>query len=182
MASSVGWWCLGGALPLGSAGIRSNPGDEASVVAILQANILEPGFYILPGTTELRHLTKEQRTAAEAEWTEKYRRGPTGSLIYRPAGGEPVSLRQLGTELLSNILGATIAAILLTMAGGGLTSFVARVVFVTLLGLFASIAIDVSHWNWYGFPTTYTVAALADQVLSWFFGGLVLAAIVRARA
>ena len=104
-------------------------------------------------------------------------RGPIGVLVYHPTGRSPMSPAQLGIELLSNIAGALVAAALLAM--GGVAGFGARVLFVTLLGLFASLAIDVSYWNWYGFPGDMTLAAMLIQVSSWFFGGLVLARMIR---
>jgi hypothetical protein len=40
----------------------------------------------------------------------------------------------------------------------------------------------VSYWNWYGFPTDFTTGAALDEIIGWFLGGLVLAAIVRPAA
>ena len=39
-----------------------------------------------------------------------------------------------------------------------------------------------SYWNWYGFPTEFEIAEAVDQVVGWFLGGLVLAALVRPTA
>jgi len=60
---------------------------------------------------------------------------------------------QLGTELVSNIRAA--------------------------LGLVASLAIDVSLWNWYGFPTAYSAASLADEVIGFTAAGLGMAWIIK---
>ena len=87
--------------------------------------------------------------------------------------------RLFGAELLANLLSGLIAALLVSMAGAGLASLVARVMFVTLLGLFATLAIEVSYWIWYSFPTSYTLAQLLDQVSSWFFGGLALGVMLK---
>ena len=70
-------------------------------------------------------------------------------------------------------------AVLLCKAAGGISWFGGRVLFCALLGLFASLAIDVSYWNWYGFPTNYTAAALVDQVAGWGLAGVAIGAIVR---
>ena len=48
-----------------------------------------------------------------------------------------------------------------------------------LLGLVGWMSITVSHWNWYGYPTDYTVAAALEEGIGWFLVGLALAAIVR---
>jgi hypothetical protein len=47
------------------------------------------------------------------------------------------------------------------------------------MGLFGFLSILVSYWNWYGFPTDFTIGAVLDEVIGWFLAGLVLAAIVR---
>ncbi len=54
-----------------------------------------------------------------------------------------------------------------------------RVLFVTLLGIFGFATVSVPYWNWYGFPTDFTLAEAIDHVVGWFLAGLVLAAIVR---
>jgi len=55
------------------------------------------------------------------------------------------------------------------------------VLFVTLLGLSAWVAIAIPYWNWYGFPTDFTMGKGIEQVLGFFLAGLVLAAIVKPR-
>ncbi len=168
-------------LPLGQAGIRTLP-EEAVVVAAFRTHVAQPGLYFFPGMDRSPVKTAEQRAAAEKDWAERYRLGPTGILVIAPGGREPMSFGHLGMELVTNILGAAIAAMLLTLAAAALTKYSVRVLFVTLLGLFAFIAIDLSYWNWYGFPDAYTAAALLDQTVGWFLGGLVIARIIRAEA
>lgn len=163
-------------LPLGEAGFATLP-DEPKVAAVLRAQVHERAIYILPGMPTDPDRTDAQKAADEARWTDAYRQGPSGILVIDPIGKEPFAPRAFAIELITDILGATIAALLLTMAG--LPSYLLRLLFVTMLGAFASVAIDLSYWNWYGFPDAYTVAAYFDQVLNWFFGGLVLARIVR---
>ena len=47
-------------------------------------------------------------------------------------------------------------------------SFAGRVGFVTMAGVLAAIATNVSYWNWYGFPTNYTAAYMLIQVVGFF--------------
>ncbi len=56
----------------------------------------------------------------------------------------------------------------------GLASFGTRVLFVTLLGLLPTLAV-----NRYRFPTDYTVAQPADHLIGFFAAGLVLAGLVK---
>jgi hypothetical protein len=115
--------------------------------------------------------TKEDMDA----WSEKYRTSPAGIMIYKPQGGEMMPPSMLITELITNILAALIAAFLLSRALGGLGGILGKAVFVSLFGLFAGVEIDLSYWNWYGFPTSYTLSYIAQHVIGWFLAGLVLA-------
>ncbi|RMD91714.1 MAG: hypothetical protein D6814_17875 [Calditrichaeota bacterium] len=168
-------------LPIGEAGIRYLP-NESAVVSTLRENLSESGFYFFPGMQIDKTLSAEQQQAAQKAWQEKYRQGPVGILVYHPAGMEPFSITQLLLELLFDIFAAWVAAYLLSNTLGTAMGFWRRVLFVALLGLFASFVIDFSYWNWYGFPTSFTLAALSDQVIGWGVAGLILAALIKPQA
>lgn len=165
-------------LPLGEVGIKDLPNEEM-VVTAMRANITDPGFYFFPGMGLSAGMSKEEKQASMQRWQEKYRQGPNGILIYHPQGQDPMMAKGLLIELLSNIAGALVAAYLLAKAVVGIASFGGKVLFVLLLGLFASLAIDISYWNWYGFPGSYTLVQIIDQVVGWGLAGLVLAAIIK---
>jgi hypothetical protein len=156
----------------GAAGIHGLPQEE-HVVSALKGALLEPGFYAFPWTESADPSAEE-----EAAWEARYRAGPTGVVIYQPSGAEPLSARQLATELASNVLGALLAALVLRSSGLG---YAGRVLLVASLGLFAWLAIDVSYWNWYRFPTAFARAGLLDAVVGWLLAGLVLAYVVKPR-
>ena len=59
-------------------------------------------------------------------------------------------LIEFATELLEAMLVVNL------LAQTRLVGFGARVAFVTLAGILAAIATNISYWNWYGFPTLYT--------------------------
>jgi hypothetical protein len=161
------------ALPLGTAGIQSIPNEERVAQAI-RGTITEGGLYFFPGFDGSHKRTPEE----ERSWTERYRRGPSGILVVQPGGRDPMSPQQLVVELIADILAAGVAAFVLGGLGG---SFVARAGAVGLLGVFEWLDINVSFWNWYKFPTAYTVAALIEQVVGWTLAGLVMALILRGR-
>jgi hypothetical protein len=158
-------------LPTGKMGIKQIPNEEA-VLSAMKASIQEPGFYFFPGMDMSRQPTPEEESA----WNAKYLAGPTGVLVYHPTGSAPLSPKQLINELLSNIVAAILAAFVISHVAAG---FGRRALIVTLLGLFAWMSISVSYWNWYGFPSSTTMAEAIDQVGGWLFGGLALAAIVK---
>lgn len=157
------------ATPLGEMGLSNLPNEEP-VLNALGASIPEPGLYFYPGF-DMKNATDEERAA----WEEKIKTGPSGLLLYRPSGGEAMSPRQLGSEVLSNVFAAWIAAIVVAMISA---PFGRRVLIVGLLGLFAWLSISASHWIWYGFPTAFVGAELVDQVVGWLLAGLVIAKIV----
>ena len=153
-------------LPLGEAGIKQLPNEEP-VVSAIKSNVTEPGFYFFPGMPP--GASGEQKQ----QWEQRIRTGPVGILVYTPQGQAPLEARQLLREFLSNVLAALAAAYLLAQTR--LASFGARVLFVTALGLVCWLAISVSLWNWYNFPTTYTLAELAHELIGFAVTGLVLA-------
>lgn len=165
-------------LGLGDTGIKQIANEE-SVLAAMRDNIQESGFYFFPGVAQAPGMSKEEQQQAMQAWQAKYTAGPIGILIYHPQGQQPLLPRQLLLELLSDITAALIAAFLLAQASGKLIRFGNRVLFVTLLGLFSSLVVDMSYWNWYGFPADYTLAALIDQIVGWGVAGMVLAAVVK---
>jgi hypothetical protein len=158
--------------PLGEAGMRSMPpAGEPAVTGALSANVPDDGMYMFPGMDERARNTDEGRE----EWMRRYAAGPAGLLIYHPHGGKTMNSQLLGTELLTNILAVAVAAWTATHA----RTFGRRLLLVTAFGLAAWLSIEASYWNWYGFPTNYALAQLIDQVVGFFFAGLVVARIVR---
>jgi hypothetical protein len=90
-----------------------------------------------------------------------------------------MSPRQLLTELGADIVLMLLAAFLLAQAAGALGSFLGRAFFVAALSLFGWLDIHISYWNWYGFPTDYTLATLVDALVGYLLAGLVLAWLVK---
>jgi hypothetical protein len=159
-------------LGIGDAGITPMP-NEAAVSAALKSNLTEPGLYFMPGI-DMRHATEEQRTAFAA----KYKEGPTAMLVYQPTGEDPMSFRQFGIQLASDMAAAFVAAMILSLAGAG---FSRGVTIAALIGMASWLAINVPYWNWYRFPTNFTTAQLIDQLGRWLAAGFVLGFILRRR-
>jgi hypothetical protein len=159
------------ALPLGQVGLSSIP-KEAPVLAAMHDSIGDKqGLYFFPWVDPK---SKDMM----AETTAKMKTNPSGILIYNPPGrGIEMMPRTLGIEFVKETVCALIAAFLLaqTMIAG----YAARVGFVTLAGIAAGITTNVSYWNWYGFPTDYTLAYAFMNVIEYFSAGLAIAAVLR---
>jgi hypothetical protein len=155
-------------LGMGEVGIQYLPQQQA-VMDGLKASVPQSGFYFFP-----------QMDAAGKIPAEKAG-GPYGIMIYHSAGaGGPIT-SQLINEFVLNIVIALFAAVLLSLASG-IRGYVPRVGFVTFLGLTVGLMTNVQYWNWYGFPLSYTVSAVAIDVIGFLFVGLVVAAIVKSPA
>ena len=159
--------------PIGEMGMKTIP-NETAVVSTLQSNLNEPGFYFIPGMDMSKALTPEEKDA----WAAKYEKGPNAIVIYQPTGETPMSPKQFGVELASNIAAALVVALLMTWM---VASFSKRVAMAALIGLTAWLSINVSYWNWYHFPIAMVTGELIDQVVGWFLSGIVMAFILRKR-
>ncbi len=162
-------------LPLGEAGVKEMPNDQA-VMASMKANLPERGLYHFPGSGLPANASRSERSAAMEQQFQKIATGPSGLLMYHPT--REISFpRSLATELLTNILQVLLAVVLLGYTS--LSSFAGRWWFVTVAGILAAISTNVSYWNWYGFPTTYTLGYTFTILMGFVCAGLVAAAIVK---
>lgn len=113
-------------------------------------------------------------------YSEKLATNPSGLLIYHPPGGKALTPGQLVTEFITELIEALLAVFLLAQTR--LSSYFARVGFVTVTGILAALATNISYWNWYGFPGSYTAAYIVIEIVGFFVAGLAAAALLRRRA
>ena len=164
-------------LPLGEAGFKTLPHQDTILPAI-SAQIKEDGLYIFPwpesppGTP--MPVNDESRKKAEP----LFQTSPHGLLLFHQPPAAMMTGGQLGTELATNCISSLLAATLVSMALGCLGSFTKRVFFVTIIGLIAGVAVNVPDWNWYGFPSNFTLAQITEHVVGFAAAGLVIAAII----
>jgi hypothetical protein len=164
-------------LGLGSVGMKDLP-NEAALLGTMHDNLTQSGFYFFPSLGVAPGATREQQNAAMTVHQQKIATGPSGILIYHPSGAEGLSPGQLLREFGTNVIQGLLAAILLSFAIG-LRSYVSRVAFVTAAGLLAVITTNISYWNWYGFPASYTSAYMFIEIVGYLCMGLVAAAILK---
>ena len=164
-------------LDFGHTGIHGLP-DEEAVMSVLEEGVPEPGMYFFPYWDHSTATDTEEGKAAEEAWAAEYEAGPIGLLIYHPTGVAPMSPKQLGTAFGTSVAVALVVALLLSFTTCG---YVGRLLFVVLLGLVPVLAIHVPYWNWFGFPTDYTVSVAFDETSGWLLAGIALAAIVKRR-
>lgn len=99
--------------------------------------------------------------------------------ISYPQGSEPFMPARFLIGFIVNFIAAFFAAWFLARSTAAASSYMARVAFCGMLGIFASFAVHLPYWNWMYFPFDHTTAMIADTVLGWVLAGLGIAAIVK---
>jgi len=150
-------------LPLGEAGVQQIDKEDA-LMSTLQSTVSSHGLYMFPKMVPGTDMTQLQKKIAS---------GPSGLLIYFPSRDWSFG-KSLALEFVTELLQALIAAYLLSLTALG--TFGGRFGFYVILGILAAIATNLSYWNWYGFPVTYTASYMFMGWVGYLCAGLVAAA------
>ena len=165
-------------LPLGDAGVQNTMNDEALLSELKSTVKNKDGLYIYPSMGLAPDATHAQRSEAMKSFEAKLEKNPSGFFIFHPAGSRPMNIGKfLTVEFVTELVEALIAVWLLAQTR--LVTFGGRLGFVTAIGIIAGIATNVSYWNWWGFPGTYTASYMFIQVVGFFLVGLVAAIMFR---
>ena len=166
------------ATPLGEAGMENTMKDE-ELLSALKSNVKDKdGLYMYPSMGLPPDATHAQQSEAMEKYPEKLEKNPSGFFIYHPAGSRPMNMgKYLTVEFITELIEALLVVTLLAQTR--IVTFGGRVAFVTAAGIMAAIATNVSYWNWWGFPTVYTVSYIFIQVVGFFLVGLVAAIMFR---
>jgi hypothetical protein len=166
------------ALPLGEAGVQNTMDDEALLSALKSTVKNKDGLYIYPTMGLPPDATHAQQSAAMEKYPEKLEKNPSGLILYHPAGSRPMNMGKFLTiEFITELVEAFLAVWLLAQTR--IMTFGGRLGFVTVAGILAAIATNVSYWNWYGFPGNYTASYMFIQVVGFFLVGIVAALMFR---
>ena len=159
-------------IPLYTPTMRNIPNEDV-VVETLSEYLSIKSIYIFPG------LPKEDDQYSRDRWAEKYKRGPIGMIIYNPVGADPMMLGQFLIGFIIFAIASYIAAWFLSRSTAAMTSYLSRVTYCGMLGIFISLPTHLSAWNWMGYPFDFTTAMVADVVFGWIFAGLGIAGVVK---
>ena len=162
-------------LPLGGVGITEITSNETALLDSMHQSLGNaPGLYMFPA---LGLASGASRNDAMKNYDAKLVTNPSGLLIYHPPGAESLTPGRLITEFLLELLEAVLAIWLLAQTG--ITSIGGRIGFVAAAGILASLPTNVSYWNWYGFPASYTASYMAIQIVGFAVAGAVAALVLR---
>jgi hypothetical protein len=162
-------------LPLGEIGISTVTHNEDAFLASMHSALGEQhGLYLFPAGGN------STDAAAMQQYAQKIAVGPSGLIVYHPSGAEALAPRQLVTEFLTEILAALIIAFLLSQMRS--EQFATRFGLTVVLAVLAALSTNISYWNWYGFPLSYTLTYMSIQIAGFIAAGAVAAAILKPRA
>lgn len=162
-------------LPIGTMGMKFGGGDDSAVVTAMQGRFTQgEGIYLLPGFEKADQADQAKMT----EWSDKAKAGLYALVMYHPNGVEsdPTMMKQLPIEFATNAFCALLVSILIAGVGG---SYLRRVGMITLLGVFAGVAVLVPYWNWYYFPLDFVIGGLIGHAVGWLLAGLAIAWVVK---
>lgn len=161
------------ATPLGTIGFSQMPNEPAVLQAMNQSIADKNGLYFYPWVAP--DDPKMMETAKALEKANGH-----GLLLYHGPGQalDDDMTPMLIKEFLKQFAQTLIAAWIVSMIAA---AFLTRAGVVALIGVSASIATNVSYWNWYGFPLDYTLAQIFIEIVSGIVAGLAIAAVLRTR-
>ncbi|MDR3445447.1 MULTISPECIES: hypothetical protein [unclassified Dyella] len=157
------------ALGLGDIGMHQ-PVAEDTVLASLRPGLGEQaGVFLLPSIDPAKMGDKTVMAAYSA----KAKASPYAFMVYMPQGDDLSDMSgRLPREWASDTLSALMLAFVMGLAA---FSFMTRLSIALAASVFAWLSTMVPYWNWYMFPTNFTVAALVEQVIGWLLAGAVMA-------
>ena len=136
---------------------------DNEVAAVISAHTIDDGTYLMP-----------YGTSKEAQ--ERMARGPIVVAAVRRAGMGSVGAL-FGRQIAIFFVEAFLLTWLLLQTSG--LSYPRRVFFLAMVGLCASVLVDLPNWNWWGFSGPFTAVDVADNVLTCAFAGLAIAKVAK---
>jgi len=161
------------ATPLGMVGIKEIPNEQAVLNSMQSTLGGAKGFYFFPGMGVPMDAPASERRAAMNNYQAILDKNPSGILIYKPAGGKAMEMSQLVIEFGLEVLEALLLALLISMTA--LRSFGSRLGFAFVVGMVAAITTNMSYWNWFSFPGSYTCAVMFTEAMKYIVAGSVIA-------
>lgn len=163
------------ATPLGEVGFKEIPNEQAVMSAMTMAIGSSEGLYIFPGMGVPPDASRDQKRAAMSNYQQLLDKYPSGIMVYKPAGQKAMTMGQLGREFGFEVLEALLLAVLLSMTAR--KTFGSRMGLAVVVGLLAAVTTNLSYWNWYGFPSNYTMATMFVELMKYVVAGVVVALI-----
>ena len=169
-----GWFWM--ASPFPNMMIKQVPNEDA-LVKVLKESLPESGVYFFPFGD--RDTVTGKNGEASKKFQEMHESGPIGQVVIRHEGAKMMDPNVFALGLSQYFVASLLMVVLLRLAVPGLESYLARVLFVTLIGVFASLAITLQQPIWYHHPWKMPLILAGYDAVSWLLAGLVLALVIR---
>ena len=153
---------------LGMVGVGTLPDESVTAGNLSSAIGDKSGLYLFP-----LNMGGNAPSASAAA-------GPGGFLVYNAHSPLAMTPRNLIVEFLTELVESLIAAWLLAQTV--LVGYAMRAGFVVVVGIAAAITTNIPYWNWYAFPTDYTLAYGFIEVVAYLAAGLAIAAVLKPSA
>ncbi len=149
--------------------------DDAPVVHALEK--AETGVYFLPYPD--REAMSGNDPEAKAAFLARHEKGPLLQVFYRKEGVQAMDPKFFAMGFGQMFVASFLAAVLLCLALPGLGGYPARVLFVFLLGVFASVSLTLGDPIWFHHPWKYALYLSGFHVAGWALVAPVLGLVVR---
>jgi hypothetical protein len=166
-------------LPFGKEMFGKLP-NEAAVADAMSKQEVESGTYIVPHCD--CDVLKGSDEEAKAAILKRHREGPLMKITYRKEGINPTCPLLFAIGFGHCVVSSLLMAVLLALAAPGLRNFPVRVLFVVLVGAFASFAVTLADPVWYHHPWKFALLKAGFETAGWVPAGAVLGLLVRPRS
>jgi hypothetical protein len=150
--------------------------DQAKLLAALKDNLPESGVYFMPCPDNAK---ATQAETAEEVFFRQHREGPLVQICYHREGKEPMG----GTTLLAGQLhcigSCLVMGLLMLFALPNLNTYIARVLFVSLAGVFVVFSLRFQDAIWFLHSWDFTLMQSGFDLASWLLAGVIMGAIIR---
>ncbi len=147
--------------------------NEEAVAEVIKANATSgQGIYMLPAMDEPSAVaTAEEKQAHMKRQEQAMETGPYIYAVVRPGRGEI----SMGTNMILSFVRSFVCALLVAALMSQVALFYpARIAFAAAIGLFAGLTSDLPMWIWFETPGRDTIVNIADHLIAWIVGGIVL--------
>ena len=151
--------------------------NEDEVSQALQKTDPDSGTYLIP-FPDPAAMSGADRDKEAALKTQDLK-GPLVEIIYRKEGLDPTRPQEYAVGFCHFLAASLLAGVLLILSQPGLPRYWMRVAFVTLAGVFATVAVSFAGPIWFHHPWEAVLYTSAYQVIGWMLAGLVLGLVIR---
>ena len=141
--------------------------DDRAIVAALKSSVTETGVYIVP-----QKANPDGSHKSQDEWMKASDAGPFMHAVIRPGSVRRPMVSYFAANFVYNLLIILVLASVMQKTAvrgwAGLASLGA------FIGLFGALANWLPNFNWFGFPPSYWLPTVIDQVIQGAAAGAII--------